>query len=424
MLMVAFIFKPWVNMIVSSGAVPRVLADDILVAASGDDHKSSFVEAFHATLQYIKDIGATVAPDKSYLISTNRVTRKSLRVMQWPSLNHACIPVKLHVRDLGTHICTTEGKAANTLSRRVHQAIATLTRVRRANYPFSMKAHICRTLVLPGSLYGVEACDIPRHLVSKLRSSLARATNKGSTFQCNAIMFQVASYGIDLDPCAHIALRRVTMLRRYLAKFPSSHSVVDDIMRTYQSMGFVGTSISQLRKDNTEAWRLPVRGPVGLLLHSLASFRALMLPTMEVWHAFGSSFNLLTLPCQALKRTILDCYCGWRFLDATQSRSEFGAPFLMDQGTLQLALKRCPAEDYRLLVSILGLGRWNEQRACKFDSNLSPTCQLCHTAEGCLSHLLWDCPRLAQLRSSSRYDFSAFKVQDIHPLIRYGLPPP
>ena len=105
MLMVAFMFKPWVNMIVSVRVVPRVLADDILVAAHGTFHAQAFDTGFRTTLQYVHDIGAAIAPDKSYLISTNRVTRKSLRLIQWPQLGGETIPVRLHVRDLGTHIC-------------------------------------------------------------------------------------------------------------------------------------------------------------------------------------------------------------------------------------------------------------------------------------------------------------------------------
>ena len=97
MLMVAFMFRPWVNMVKTLGGVPRVLADDILVAAHGPAHLQTFASAFHSTLCYIQDIGATIAPDKSFLISTNRVTRKQLRCWRWQALGHTVIPVKLHV---------------------------------------------------------------------------------------------------------------------------------------------------------------------------------------------------------------------------------------------------------------------------------------------------------------------------------------
>ena len=206
MLMVAFMFKPWVNMLSAKQAVPRVLADDIMVAAHGPEHLSSFVYAFDLTLAYIQDIGAAIAPQKSYLLSTNRVARKRLRTLEWQSIGGARIPVYLHARDLGTHISSTEGKAGTTLVRRASKALGTLSRLRMSNYAYEKKARICRTLVFPQFFYGVEACDLPIYCVDKLRAASARITSKGSRFQCNAIMFEIASYGADLDPFVHILI--------------------------------------------------------------------------------------------------------------------------------------------------------------------------------------------------------------------------
>ena len=425
MLMVAFLFRPWVNMVKTMSATPRILADDILVAAHGPTHFDTFTASFESTLTYIHDIGAAVAPDKSFLLSTNRVTRRSLRQLQWQAIGGAQIPVRLHVRDLGTHISTMERKVTTTLVVRAKQGVDILARLRATNFSYSKKAHICRSLVLPKSLYGVEACDLPVCLLDKLRASLARATNRGSVFQCNAILFEVASYGRDLDPYVQIVVRRVTALRRHIAKFPDTRRMFEGILSTYREMNFVGTDAEKFdSSSNVEAWRLPARGPVGLLLQSLASICAALTPAFDLHHAFSIPINILTLPWQALPNNIVARCSRSRFPIQTATRSEFGRAMLLDHDTLRLALKRSPSEDFRLLVSILGLGRWTEQRALKFDSSLDSVCRLCHGADGCLAHLLWDCPKLREHRVDDRHDFRDLQASDIHPLLRYGLPPP
>ena len=59
MVMVALLFRPWITIIENLKAVPRILADDIMVTASGYDHETKFHAAFDATNSYIADMGAT-----------------------------------------------------------------------------------------------------------------------------------------------------------------------------------------------------------------------------------------------------------------------------------------------------------------------------------------------------------------------------
>ena len=143
-----------------------------------------------------------------------------------------------------------------------------------------------------------------------------------------------------------------------------------------------------------------------------------MLPGFVVHHALSMPLNLRTLPWQALADYFVHRCRQSRFLAQVCSRSEIAGPFHVDHDTFRLALHKVPCEDYRLLASILGLGRWTENRACKFDATLKSTCQLCGEADGCLSHLLWDCPKLAEQRRVGEYDFSQLRATDIHPLIR------
>jgi hypothetical protein len=58
---------PWINMTKALGAAPRILADDILMLATGQMHEHILVEALDATHIFMQDIGARVAVNKSLL---------------------------------------------------------------------------------------------------------------------------------------------------------------------------------------------------------------------------------------------------------------------------------------------------------------------------------------------------------------------
>ena len=60
------------------------MVDDILVLVHGDDMKQVFGKALDATHQYLIDMGATVAPDKSIVFATTKSMRKWLNKHIWP----------------------------------------------------------------------------------------------------------------------------------------------------------------------------------------------------------------------------------------------------------------------------------------------------------------------------------------------------
>ena len=89
MVMVALLMRAWVVMIKSMGVMPSLLVDDILILAEGDDMKEKFSKALDATHQYLIDMGATVAPDKSIVFATTKGMRKWLRGHIWPVIGKA-----------------------------------------------------------------------------------------------------------------------------------------------------------------------------------------------------------------------------------------------------------------------------------------------------------------------------------------------
>ena len=100
MMLIAFLLHPWARMVRAMRATPRALADDLLVFATGDEHEAIFSRVYEATLDYVKAIGAKVAPTKCYTFSTIAATRAKLRCNVWAGLGRF-VPTKCSFRDLG-----------------------------------------------------------------------------------------------------------------------------------------------------------------------------------------------------------------------------------------------------------------------------------------------------------------------------------
>ena len=100
MLLIAYWLHPWANMTRALKAIPRALADDVLVIATGPRHERIFHDAYQATIKYFWCMGAKVAADKGDLFSTNATTRHKLRHHVW-AITNATMAVGTHLRHLG-----------------------------------------------------------------------------------------------------------------------------------------------------------------------------------------------------------------------------------------------------------------------------------------------------------------------------------
>ena len=84
MVMVALIMWPWIFMM---RAIPGVdcyiLADDVLVLAEGVAMVGRFAEALNTTHEYLNDMGARVAPTKSYNFASSKKAAEWLRKTTW-----------------------------------------------------------------------------------------------------------------------------------------------------------------------------------------------------------------------------------------------------------------------------------------------------------------------------------------------------
>jgi hypothetical protein len=130
MMLIAFLLHPWAAKMRAMGAQPRALADDLLVFATGPEHEVVFRRAYEATLEYIRDIGAKVAPAKCYAFSTVADTRTKLGAHCWPTIDRP-VPTKSAFRDLGGHLNFGKTLTGATVNARIEAATTYAHKVAR-----------------------------------------------------------------------------------------------------------------------------------------------------------------------------------------------------------------------------------------------------------------------------------------------------
>ena len=125
MMLVALYKRPWLSLMEEHNVEGRVLADDILILASGRKMLHRFGAALHKTHEYLHDAGAKVAPDKSFNFASTHKATEWLRETTWKIIGGR-IPVVKDFRYLGAHLNTAGMRKAGTLDRRYDKAIAML----------------------------------------------------------------------------------------------------------------------------------------------------------------------------------------------------------------------------------------------------------------------------------------------------------
>ena len=102
MMVVALIMRAWVQMAKAQGATPRVLADDVLIVAKGEDMLKVFARTLNATYEYLQAMGAKIAPNKSYNFASTKSARMWLRYTWWKHIDEHISIVQLLGND-GTY---------------------------------------------------------------------------------------------------------------------------------------------------------------------------------------------------------------------------------------------------------------------------------------------------------------------------------
>eukprot|EP00969_Alexandrium_andersonii_P370036 15476407-Alexandrium_andersonii.AAC.1 len=156
MMWIALMSVPLLRFVSAHQGIPRVLADDWMLATLGDEADSLLENVGDGAHSIIQAMGGRIAPAKSYILATLPAHAKRLKVRLWPGVA-ATISLVRNTRDLGAHISVGKQRVGTTLTKRLGKA-ASLARVVAA-LPRSRKGKgrlVC-SKVLPAGLYGADS---------------------------------------------------------------------------------------------------------------------------------------------------------------------------------------------------------------------------------------------------------------------------
>ena len=220
MMFIALIMRPWVVMMqVQHKVRPSVLVDDIMLLANGAAMLNSFVAAMGATHAYLSDMGATLAPNKSFNFASTSQAMDFLASIEWEHLGGDKVQVSSAFRYLGAQISVTKDLAEQIVSERFARATAMAKRLARLPISTATKLRTIVSKLLPMAMYGVEAASPSEAAIAKLTAAfLDCLAGTAKPRDLDAIFSRFALKGIDIDPVVQILVRRATAVRICLAK--------------------------------------------------------------------------------------------------------------------------------------------------------------------------------------------------------------
>ena len=416
--------------------MPRILADDIMVLAIGEGHEGIFKLNFDLTHQYLSDVGARIAPSRSYVFSTNRVTRQRLRDHLWEVLGTK-VPVVTHMRDLGSHLSVGATLQGATITARLKKACRIVYKIAKTNLAFFNKAKLIRTVALATGLYGSEAAPVCDQALASLRTAIARTIGPHSRLTNNAMKFLLESHGTDLDPAVEVLSRRVMVLKRILAKHSHMQALVQDIHLQYAARGFLGTDTSSVAigllrpapppgTGTRTQWKQGCKplGPIGLLCLSLHEAAASLGKGLAIASRGEGVIHICTMPYHHLRVAIQQLAIRARTWHASSCRNLYKELKEVDLATLEAATKHRCCEDKQWLHHTMALGTWTDFKKEMVDPANDGSCVYCGCPRADIVHLLWSCPRFEEVRYEGDEGLKQLgpEVMPLHPCLSIPAP--
>ena len=273
MMMVALLLRPWDVGLSSVLLIPRMLADDLYIYSRGMHCVENLQHALNFTHEILHDMGAAVAPKKSYLFASSKDARTYLENVVWPHVQSK-INVILHTRDLGGQLNTTSKHKGTTINARIDNATATCKRIRFLNISIHDKERLIRGKILPMALYGIENAHPTEAKLHALQSAIVDVIGTNAARRCNTMIFQLATGGEDLDPYIQVTVRRFDTFRRMWHKHPAYQVMCRGILNFYSQNATPGVfngeeELGKLGENYSACQpRIGTNGPIGYLLQA------------------------------------------------------------------------------------------------------------------------------------------------------------
>ncbi len=396
------------------GITPRALADDLFLFTEGKRHGPRIVEGMKLSRRFFEDIGAKVADRKCFLSSTCPSTRETLRHYDWDGQGLR-LPVKNHFRDLGCHLCLDNTSSASTTSDRLRVAISSTHKVRRLPISKADKRMIILANILPAALYGIEMVKTNKALIDELGAAIAGAVGPRSARRARAGVFEARSEGKEIDPKVVQLTRRVSLLRRILAKFPEVAVKVRLIVKKYEIK-------FQANPDGSKVhdWEDHLKGPIGFLFGELKEIGAKLKDNLTIEQYKEQSIDIQRTPWQNLKGAINTFGKKTRTVKAAQERTLYRGLKEVDDVALKIVMKRRSEEEKNILTHYLSSAGWTNEELKELDISDSSVCELCGEPEVDMLHQVWRCKEVKCRRRKN--GIGNIHLDDIPNYLKLGMP--
>ena len=238
-------------------------------------------------------------PDKSVTFSSCRAHRALLRVKEWQSLGGTKVKVATNVRDLGTHLNFGDALIGSTINDRMVLATDIADKVARVTMPRVKKLRIIKGLILAKSLYGTEAAEPSCKRVDALTTAIVKAMGIRNERRSIALAYEANQEAGELDPRINMLVRKVTLLRRIIARRPDMQKIISGIIDEYNTL-YANTPMATLPRN-----KLPCRGPVGLLVLHLRISGMTIDNELVISKNKVRVLNVIKVPWQEVKPRII-----------------------------------------------------------------------------------------------------------------------
>ena len=437
MLMIAILMTPWVQMAKANNTSPKVLADDILLLASGEHCTKHFANMLDKTHIYLIDIGANISTPKSFNFASHQSHRTWLTNTFWPTIK-ANITTLKSFRYLGAHINTTTKLNNATTKSRLNKALAMLRRLSKLPVTIKHKCNIIRAKIFPTVFYGIEAVDLNDDQLATLTSAIldVLATSKNKTRNLDHT-FAANSHGADLDPVGQILVQRTATIRRTLAKHPKLIDTVTKIHHLYSqgnlngihhtTRNHTGKPAPHPNRSSRKGFRTghtPL-GPIGLLIQSIAYTGATVDQDFIIRHKHYQDIDFLEMPQQTLKSCMTELYTNTRTLAIAGETydSDTWNCTEIDHAATNDPVKKLNAEQQIFVKTVMTGRAWNKTMIAIINPNSTAQCQYCGQQNQTTDHIIWECPKYQHIRSQNFPEASNQLFRHFPKEIRRGIAP-
>ena len=434
MMMTAFSFHPWIALMKSMGVKPRGLADDLTIVAFGPDHERRFRDAFGATMQYLKALGAKPAPSKCFTFSSLQDTRTRLEDFYWQDLQ-AKTKVITDCRDLGAHLSVTARLKGATLTSRITRATTLATKLACFPWRWEAKRRVVDTLILPLALYGVEAVPASDVALAKLDTAVAKAIGPYSHNSSVALATLLAAPNRNLSSTANILWRSCSLLRRMLTKHPEIMQKVTIILDFYLQRGKPGIIQVQEQPPSTQPAPPPGHGsrawwnhsdsdlgPIGLLISRIHCMGASLSADFVIQQPPYIKFDVFNCAQQFLRKHLDDITSHAFSCSIAASRSMFSHCGDVDATLYHRCLRRVDESLSPALIRLHLQAHWSDaQQERHFHTQRGALCPHCKVKTSSILHL-WECHGLRDFRDSIDEELAELTPENTPHHLLIGVP--